>query len=74
MSVEQAQLLSHEDLCRRWQLSPPVDRATREVLHRLLRRWGLQPLPGTRGKTARFRPSAVVAAEEKNAAKKGYRR
>ena len=59
------ELLTWEDLERRWK--PPMADPTlrRQWLRRSAARWGLRPMLGTRGATARFAPAAVKRAEER---------
>lgn len=63
-------LLSWEDLDTRWKPVGDTPEKRRRVLRDWARRWKLEPLRGTRGDGARFRPLDVINAEALAAGKR----
>ncbi|GAA5139284.1 hypothetical protein GCM10023213_19720 [Prosthecobacter algae] len=65
-------LLTWADLEKRWQ--PPMESPAlrRQWMRRMAQRWGLRPMSGTRGETARFRSADVMRAEARGSGNKQF--
>lgn len=60
-------LLTYADLETRWQARGNTPEAKRRWVRDKARQWKLEPLKGTRGEDARFRPLDVINAEARAA-------
>lgn len=67
MAMPTGNLLSYADLESRWQARGDTPAARRRWVREKAHRWKLEPLKGTRGDDARFRPLDVINAEARAA-------
>lgn len=65
--VSTDRLMTWADLALRWRIQAPNQKALQQALYRRCRDWGLQPMRGTRGDQAVFRPADVLKAEDRAA-------
>lgn len=67
LAMPTSNLLTWSDLELRWQARGDTSQAKRRWVRDRVKRWSLEPLKGTRGEDARFRPLDVINAEARAA-------
>ncbi len=71
MTAMDKHLLGWTDLCVRWKAIGETADERLRWLQDKAREWGLKPMRGTRGASARFHPMDVVDAEARAAGRRG---